>query len=206
VPDNPFAAPTPAPQVTRTALAPGSKEAADRVSAVGKKILDANLKLGCRPMFITIGGPQPEVFHRETSAVFITEGLVKQCATEAQLAAVLCHELGKMVSEREAVAGARGRSLESAPPPEMRVGNDGGGAYGAADLTRLAELGKYEQARRKAPALPPDPQVLARTYLTNAGFAPGELDAAESLLHAAAGNSTFEKQFSSPGPERPWVQ
>jgi hypothetical protein len=206
VPDNPFAAPAPPAQTVRVAQAPESKEAAGRVAAAGQKILAGNPKIGVRPLFITIGGPQPEIFHRDTQAVFITEGLVKQCATEPQLVAVLCHELGKIISEREAVAGPMARSSESEPPIDLRVGNDSGGVIGAADLTRLAELGKYEKQRRRAVQLQPDPQALARTYLTNAGYAAAELDAAEPLLRAAAQHSTFEKQLGPSAPDRPWVR
>lgn len=206
VPDNPFAAPSPPPQVVRAAQAPQSQEAALRVAGVGRKVLAANPKVGMRPIFVTVGGPQPEVFHRDTQAVFITEGLVKLCATDAQLAAVLCHELGKMVSEREALAGSGARSPGSEPPIDLPVGNDGGGPRGAADLTRLAELGKYEKQRRRALPLPPDPQALARTYLSNAGFAAADFDAAEPLLRGAALNSTFERQLAAPpAPDRPWV-
>jgi hypothetical protein len=204
VTDNPFANPTPAAKPTRVALSPASKETATRVGEVGQKLLAANPNLGLRPAFVTIGGPQPEIFHVQTDGIYVTEALVKQCATEGQLAAALSHELGKMVAERQALTGPN--APEYQPPMDVRVGSDSGGTYGAADLTHLAELGKYEKERRRPPALPPDPQALARTYLVKAGYAVNELDTVAPLLHAAAANNSFEKQLAAPPTERPWTR
>lgn len=197
----------PAPPAPRVACAPATGEAAMRVNDVGQKIVQANKQAGLRPVFVTAGAPQPEIFHKGTTQVFITEGMVKQCATEGQLAAVLCLELGKMVSEREALAGPQARSPELEPPVELRVGGDSGGTFGPADATRLAELGKYEQARRPArgaPLPPPDPNVLARTYLAKAGYPAAELDMAQPLVQAAAANYVLERQFANTTPaDRP---
>src|SRR5262249_39695897 len=84
----------------------GAPGAPARVDAGGRQLLAANPQVGAKPLFHTIGAPQPEVFHRGTSDVWVTEGLVRQCATDGQLAALLCLELGKMVAEREAAAPA----------------------------------------------------------------------------------------------------
>jgi len=199
--DNPFGNPTPAAKPSRVALSPASQETGKRVGEVGQKVLAANPNLGLHPAFLTIGGPQPELFHK-TKEVYITEGLVKQCATEGQLAAVLCHELGKMVAEREALAGPKPPERE--PPLDVRVGSDSGGVTGAADQTHLVELAKYEKQRSRGPTLSPDPQALARTYLVKAGYAVNDLDAVAPLLRAAAANNAFEKQLTAPAVERPW--
>lgn len=204
VPDSPFGVPPAAPPPVRAAYAPATTQVAARVDTVGRNILAANPQVGIRPMFLTIGAPQPEVFHRGTSELGITEGLVKQCITDAQLAAVLCNELGKMVSEREALAGPETR-IE--PPQEVRVGNDYGGSYGSSDLTHLAEQAKFRApgAHRAAPVLP-DPKALARDYLTKAGYTAADLDQAEPILKTATSNSALEKQLTSPGPTRPWTR
>ena len=47
--------------------------------------------------------------------VVITEGLVRQCTSDGQLAAVLCTELGRLVSEREALAPPSVRKPERLP-------------------------------------------------------------------------------------------
>jgi hypothetical protein len=179
------------------------------VDQLGRKIVAANQQIGMRPLFRTIGAPQPEVFHIGMTDIVVTEGLVSQCKTDGELAAVLCRELGKMVSEREALAGPQARMPERAPPQEVRIGNDGGAA-GTPDLTHLAELGMYERERRRpasAPLPPPEPGTLARTYLTRAGFAETDLQAVTPLLQAAAANATFERQMSPAGPNTPaWAR
>jgi hypothetical protein len=157
-------------------------------------------------MFRTIGAPQPEVFHRGTSDVYLTEGLVLQCQTDGQLAAVLCAELAKMVAEREAAAPTGVRQPDKLPPIDVPVSADG--FAGAPDQTRLRELADYEkrkQQSRQEKLPPPDPQALAkdylRTYLLRAGYAPRDIDAAAPLLQAAAANYVFEKQMANaPGP------
>lgn len=208
VPANPFGnAPVIQPP-RQVAYSPASEEAARRVGLAGQKVLQANPQLGVQPLFRTIGAPHAEVFHVGTTQVCITEGLAKQCRTEGQLAAVLCVELGKMVAEREALAGPQASSPERPPPVEMRVGNDSGGPFGPADLTRLAELGKYEKEHRRPGATHlPDPQAIARTCLLKAGHTAADLDAVAPFLKASAANSHLEKQLAAPPtPVRPWTQ
>jgi predicted Zn-dependent protease len=178
-------------------LAPASTEAAARVDTIGRGVLAANPQIGARPLFHTIGAPQPEVFHRSSGDVYVTEGLVRQCASDGQLAAVLCTELGKVVSEREARTPPAVRKPERLPPIDTRIGNDTG--WGTApDQTRLRELADVDRERRegRAAALPPpDPQALARLYLVRAGYHDADLAAAAPLLQAARANGSFEAQM-----------
>jgi hypothetical protein len=207
VPPNPFGM-SPSAQRALASHAPASVETAARVDAVGRQILTANSQTGVRPLFRTIGAPQPEIFHIGTSEIDITEGLAKQCATDGQMAAVLCVELGKMVSEREALTVPQTRAPERLPPVEIRIGNDSAGSFGSADQTHRAELAKYdeERQRRKAAHVPPDPGRLASGYLTKAGYPASDMDAIAPLLRSAAENATFAKQLipaapvQSPGP------
>src|SRR5262249_12662608 len=86
------APPGPAAQLARPRAvpSPASQEAHMRVSLVGQRLLTNNRQEnGLRPVFHTIGRPEAEVFHRGQGELFITEGLVKQCQTDGQLAAVL---------------------------------------------------------------------------------------------------------------------
>src|SRR4051794_30795784 len=160
--------PGPPPAVT-----PASTEAAARVDALGRRIVAANPQTGTVSralLFHTIGAPQPEVFHRGTSDIYVTEGLVRQCASDGQLAAVLCTELGRLVSEREALAPTSVRQPERLPPIDTRIGQDAG--WGTApDQTRLRELADYDRERRqqRTALAPPDPQALARVYLLRTG-------------------------------------
>ena len=200
-PMNPRTALNPTGPVTRTSIRPAPAESAARVDLLGRNILAANPQIGMKPQFMVIGSPQPEIFHKKNEGLFITEALVKQCKTDGELAAVLCHELGKMVSDREVQMGPQVWNPRRLPPPEVRIGNDSPGSFNPADRTRLAELAAFEQDRRQAtppPLPPPDPDLLARTYLQKAGFYEADWKAAQPHLHAAAANMTFEKQMVKP--------
>lgn len=209
VPTSPFG--TRAPVVMKPVssnFAPAAWDSAMRVDRVSKVLVAANPAVG-KPLFGTIGDPRPEIFHQGTQAVQITEGLVKKCKDDGQLAAVLSLELGKMVSEREALAGAKARALQERLPQGVAVGNSGG--TGPSDMVALAEQASREQQRQRLQhARPPDPQALARGYLEKIGFGKRELDAVAPLLEAAEKNYVFEKQFKSspdapawsPGPQQ----
>jgi hypothetical protein len=200
---NPFHVP---PTRTQVALAPASTAAAARVDMLGRKLVEANKQAGVQPLFRTIGAPQPEIFHRGMAEIDITEGLVTQCQSEGALAALLCNELGKMVSEREALAGPGTRIPDREPPHDVPIGNDGG-SFGPADRTHLAEQGMFEKSHPRRPDAPPppppDPQLLAQTYLAKAGYSQQELAAAAPLLQAAAANAAFEKQMNLTPPPQP---
>jgi len=203
--DNPFAGPLAAPPASQSAYAPAATDVAARVDTLGRAILAANPQLGVQPLFRTIGTGDVEMFHRGTSEITLTEGLVRQCPADGALAAVLCMELGRMVSEREALVAPRKRTHERGVPIDVGISGDNG-----ADRTRLAELAALNEPDRRrtvqGPALPPDPQALARTYLTKAGYQAGELDGVQQQLRTAEASGKFEKQLATPGPARPWTQ
>lgn len=205
VPESPFGQAIPPGTTARSAQPNASLEVAARVDTVGRQLMSANPKLGLQPLFITIGAPQLEIFHRGTNELIITEGLVKQCASDAQLAAVLSLELGKMVTEREALAGAQARAPEPPPPMDVRIGNDNAGFFGPADQLHRAELARLdgERRQRRAAATPLDPQALAKRYLTQAGYPATELDAAAPLLKEANENRAFARQMLTTPPARP---
>jgi hypothetical protein len=201
--DNPFGYQPASPPATRTAYAPSSIRVAALVDSVGRKIVNANPQLGMDPQFRTIGAPQPEIFHRGVVEVLVTEGLAQQCATEGQLAAALCLELGKMVAARDALAQTR--VPEKSPPAEVAIGNDNAGAFGPADQLHRAELAKYEAERRRKIAFAQqtaDPRLLALSYLTKAGYPASDLDAAAPLLQAASENTSFAKQLGTASPAK----
>ncbi|HVS37591.1 MAG TPA: M48 family metalloprotease [Gemmataceae bacterium] len=173
--------------------APASEEAAKRVLQVGGKILVSNPNIGVRPVFSTIGAPWEEIFHQDDKAVFITEGLVRECRTDGQLAAVLCHELGKMEAERHERAAP---PPDHGPPMAVPVGTDYGGAFGPPDGTRAMELAVYERKRLKqqeAAAAPLDPDAIAQALLDKAGGNPADWQAVVPLLRAADEHMEFEK-------------
>jgi hypothetical protein len=206
VPDRPFS-PVPTGPLPTIAHAPATEAAMRRVGDVAQRILAANPELPIRPLFLAVGSPEPEVFHRDDKALFISDAMVNKCATEPQLAAVLCNELGKMVATRQALLALKARRLDGRAPADLPIGQERGGLFGGADGTHLAELGKYEQSGGRGPgdlpATPPDPQLLARTYLKKAGFAPTDLDGVAPLLHEAEKHTDHETQLT--GQLRPFV-
>jgi hypothetical protein len=155
------------------------------VDRVGRQILAANSETGLQPHLVTDGSPQVEVFHQDHTELHLTEGLVKRCATDGQLAAVICQELGKMMVQREALTPARQKDWKS-PPLSVPIGN--ASQFNAPDQTHLVELARYEQERstRRPPRL--EPRELARQYLERAGYSRTELDGVAPLLCGAEEN------------------
>jgi hypothetical protein len=198
VPTSPFP-----PSVVQTVkranpdFAPAAQEINLRVDAVGRKLLAANPQTGLKPLFATLGVPGPEVFHVDPTLIYVTEGLVRQCKSEAELAAVLAVELGRMVSEREAVAAREARVAEPRQPIPLPIGGQGN-PY-SADPSYFVEMAKFEKdhprsARNKI-LPPPDPRVVAGSLLEQAGFHKSDLEAVGPILLSAERNCTLERQF-----------
>src|SRR3954451_23584672 len=51
--------------------------AGSRVHSLGTRILADNPQIAAKPLFRTIGSPEPEIFHQGMSTVVITQGLVE---------------------------------------------------------------------------------------------------------------------------------
>lgn len=188
-------------QAARVLHAPAAEAVEKRVLAVGDKILTANPQLRKPIVFQTIGDPKPEVFHRvqgDSAQVVITQGLVNQCKTDGQLAAILCQELGKITAEQS----VRQRLAHEVPirtpmlPPQ--IGNDIAGPLGPADGSQQLILAHFEKERQQAtPSLPPpSPEKLAKQYLQHAGYGASEFDGAAALLRGADQNNDWERQMA----------
>jgi hypothetical protein len=206
VSNNPFGAEPPPPAPTKANYAPADERVSRRVDKIGRDLLAANKQIGLKPLFATIGVEQPEVFHIETNMVYVTEGLVKQCRTDAELAALLSVELGRMVAEREARTSPEVRNPDKMPPIRVPVGNNAQGRE--TDFTTVAELSRFEKANPKTPSrtLPrPDSMKLARVYLENAGYQAADLDSVNPLLQAAEKNIALERHFKGALPQAPWA-
>lgn len=204
--DNPFTDPNQRPSL-QAFHDPATEAVALRVTEVGQRILAANPDLKVRPTFQAIGSPQPEIFHRDSQIICISQGLVSRCANDAELAAVLCVELGRLVSEREAKSALQARNIEREPPAAVSIGTDSGGTFGAADAVRLAELGKFEKSggRPQPRALPPDPILLAKNFLARAGHSARDLEAVQPHLKEAEKHSDLEKRLTGGSTVRPWL-
>jgi len=180
-----------------------TQEIALRVDRVGKQILTANPRITQKVVFMTVGQPQEEIFHqtqKDVSTVFITEGLVKQCKGDGELAAVLSQELGKMVSEQMVQAKPARNPIPANLLLNSPVGSDIGGTFGSADRTNdmiAARFDKeWQQSRSILPSPPPPPEKLARAYLNNAGYDAKVLDKVKPLLREADKHNNLELSMS----------
>src|SRR5262245_33102810 len=95
-------------------VSPASLQTAERVETLGRRIIVQNTFTGLDPLFHTVGIKDPVLFHRGTAELFISEGLANRCKTDAELAAVLCSELGRMQADRRS-AQRVGRDKEPIP-------------------------------------------------------------------------------------------
>lgn len=116
---------------------------AERVEMLGRKIIVQNTFTGIEPQIFTIGVKESVLFHRSSEELFISEGLVNKCKTEAELAAVLCAELGQMVAEKR-TAKMTGRDVDPIRDP----GYGGGPVLGGGtpvDAGQQANLAYHEK-------------------------------------------------------------
>jgi hypothetical protein len=181
-------------------------QVAERVENLGNRIITQNTFTGLNPLFHTLGVQEPLLFHRGTGELFVSEGLVSRCKGDAELAAVLCSELGQMMAELQA-AKRVGRNTDPIPDVSFPNSTDAGGIAG--DQTRLAELAYHEKKYgRRQPAgaseTPADPQRLARDLLKGAGFEPGEFDRVEPLIRDAGRSDALRKQMAGSAPPPVW--
>ena len=202
----------PVEPVRKASFAPASSEISARVDQVGRKILAANPQIGLKPLFATIGSPSPEIFHQTRpdgiAMVYVTQGLVQQCKSESELAALLSRELGKMVSEREARTKTETRDPQRLPPMDVPIGQAGMSSISSgSDLTHMAEVARFENSHpRRGGLLPaPDPLALARMYLAKAGYREADLDAARPLFDAAEKNAALEKTLGGGPRQGNWI-
>lgn len=205
----------------RVHSAPTDDKLALRVHTVGQQLLTANPHIGMKPLFATYGSDLPEVFHTshplsslskdplqsaptDGRVIYISEGMVRRCKTDEELAALLARELAKMVVEREALASEKMRTADERPPIDVPIGN--GIQNRDASEFRLAELAKYEKQRSQQIHPPlPDPEKLARSYLRRAGYSANAYDAVTPLLDEAEQNYLFEQQFKQRTSRSPWT-
>jgi hypothetical protein len=176
---------------------------AERVELLGRKVIAQNTFVGVDPLFHTIGVKENVLFHIGPERLVISEGLVEQCKTDAELIAVLCSELGQMVAEKR-TAKAFGRDVDPIPDATHGAGPfPGGSAFDAGQQVNLAYHDK--QFPRGTPRPDPiDAKHAARDLLVGAGYSPAELDRVEPLLKQSARGEQLKKQMSASAPPPDW--
>ena len=178
-----------------------SVQLAERVENLGRRIIAQNTFTGLDPLFMTINPSETVLFHRGTEQLWISEKLVKMCHSDAELAALLCAELGRMMAEKR-LAQRVGRDKESIPDVASATGS-------AAEVLQTGTI-----ASRELPTGPAggdvgrgqstDPSTLARDLLRGVGYDPAELDKVAPLLKLSEGGETIRKQIVGSGPVPTW--
>jgi predicted Zn-dependent protease len=178
-------------------VSPASLQVAGRVDELAHRVIDQNTFTGIEPVVTVIGVPDAVLFHRGPSQLFISEGLVKKCKTDAELAAVLCSELGQMMSQKRAgVRVGRDRDANPAPaPPED--------ANGVVEAERALQQRRAKERLAKDQS---DANQLARQLLKGAGFDPAELDRVDKMVKQSDRGEAIKKQMNGPAPAPTWNQ
>lgn len=182
-------------------LPPASLAAAERVERIGRQILARYPFAGIEPLFFTVGVDEPLLFHRGSEQLVISEGLVRRCAGDAELAAVLCRELGAMIAEHRV-----NRRLDADPIPEVGLPGTSAPAGGAAfDTARAAELARAEQRRQqRRKHLPTDPAAISQELLEHAGYPQEVFERVQPLLREVRHGSAIETQLQHATPPPVW--
>ena len=189
---------------TKVNYTPASQETSYRVVMLKDKLIGENPQTGLKPYIIAIGSADPEIFHVGLNYIYITEGLVRQCQSEGQLAAVLANEMGRMISEREAAVSDEVRQPERALPIQLPIGTNGNARD--RDPTNVIELAMHEKYYPKHPRklARPNPQLVARDILERAGYQRTELDAVQPILQNADRCQVLGNQFKGTLKQSEW--
>ena len=173
-----------------------------RVEEIGRKIIAQNTFTGIEPQFITHGVSETALFHRGPEELHISEGLVNLCKTDAQLAAVLCSELGKMSAEKRN-ASRTAPARDSIPDSALPGGTSIAGGVGDNTVRDAERAFRERQRTTSAAAGQSDPRKLARDFMKGAGFDPEELDKVVPLLKQSSRGDAIQKQMLGPS-SAPW--
>jgi hypothetical protein len=169
-------------------LPPASTLAATRVNSVGSAIMAKNSDaLGIKPVFFTMGVKEVEISHNKSGMVILSEGLVDRCPTDTELAAAICHELGKLAADR-----TPNRSSDAEPSGRPLSRDVVGGTY-EPDMTRLAEEAKFDRrgsrGDRSARDARPDSRSMAANFFVQAGYKADDFAHVDQLMHEAEDNA-----------------
>lgn len=179
-------------------------ETSERVESLGRRLIAQNAFTGIEPLFYTFGVPESVLFHRGAEELFISEGLVKKCKTEDELAAVLCSELGVMMAEKR---GARrsGADKDTIPAAGLAGGVSVAGGT-PLDPGREAEIAFRERQQPKSVPVADtaDANKYAKELLKGAGFDATELERIEPLLKQSSRSAALRKQMSGSAPAPKW--
>ncbi len=163
---------------------------ATRVHSIGNAVLAANkADIDIQATFFTVGLAEPMAFHQADGSIVVSEGIVKRCSSDAELAAILSHQLAEMVASKQDRDSLRSQDRDL--PPNPRLTPDVAGNSFGPDMTRAAEEGYAQRNRPAKTARAPrtESAVLARAYLQKAGYDAADYTRVEGLLRDAEKNA-----------------
>jgi predicted Zn-dependent protease len=176
---------------------------AERVETIGRKIIAQNTFTGIEPLFHTVGVPEAVLFHRGAEELIISEGLVKQCRSDSELAAVLSSELAQMMNEKKT---ARRVGADRDSFTDISVPTNSGLAGGTpVDPARDAERAFLEKQRKQnANRETTDPGKVAGDLMRGAGYDPADLDRMATVLKQSDRGLAIKKQMGGSAPPPRW--
>lgn len=188
------------PNIVKTGeIRPVSQANAERLDRVGRQIISTNPFLGFAPTFALIGSVEPEIFHPNGEAVFVSEGVLAQAESDDVLAGVLCLELARLNAEARNVTqmGLVGPNTEL-PGPEVEPDPD------QADLGGAETVGANR--RRASELVNGSIDEVAKKWHKAAGYKPEAFAAAVGIDRKAVAGTATSKLLLGQGPVPRWTK
>lgn len=176
-------------------VTPASADAADRVNDIGHDLL-AGTPLGIPEVdFFAVGSPDLELFHQSVTLVYISDGLVKRCRTDGELAAVLAVEVGRLTAEFR-----RAARKETPDPIPAAAESSRSNSDPARDLylAQFEKDGISPARKRHWPTV--DANDIAADLLRNAGYDPKLLVVVAPLVREASVGKTARQIVPTKAP------
>jgi hypothetical protein len=166
------------------AVVPNTPEQA-RVQMTVSRIYSSNRWLSTRPRWIVVEGDGPGIITQNDSTVNINGNLVRS-ASDGQLAAVICMQLGDLMTyEQHLRKRAARQGRDTSPPPDYYQQRDGmSSTQGALEIGEVVKQRSDPRYDRRFEMDPPgyDSPTCARQALVNAGYSEMELTNAQPLV------------------------
>jgi hypothetical protein len=161
-----------------------------RVQTTASRLYQANPWLLAKPRWYVAEGEGPGITTRNDQTVIINANLVRS-ASDGQLAAVMCMQLGDMMAlqQQRSKAAAQQRRQTTAPPDYYQQRDGMSSTQAALELGEVASYRddprdprRFERVGNTSPGPVYDSPTCARQALVSAGYSELELQNAMPLL------------------------
>ena len=197
---SPFASPVDNRIVPQGTISAESHAAAEKLDRVGRQILSTNPFLVSAPAFGFVGTKDPELFHQNVEAVFASEGLINQCKSDDELAALLCVELARITAESRNLARIGLAQTDTTLPGPKAEPNEEQADLGGGDA-----VGKTSDPSKRIQAVAAtNVMAFAAELHKNAGYKPEAFSKTKTLLNQSETNAITAKQLGGTGAVPTW--